>query len=52
MHYNYVVREELRRFIMGVPISIRLDDEVRAELEAQAQSRGSEIMLHWVKPGA
>ena len=40
MHYNYVVREELRRFIMGVPISIRLDDEVRAELEAQAQSRG------------
>ena len=25
---------------MGVPIPIRLDDEVRAELEAQAQSRG------------
>jgi hypothetical protein len=25
---------------MGVPISIRLDDHVRAELEAQAQSRG------------
>ena len=25
---------------MGVPISIRLDDEVRDELEAQAQARG------------
>jgi hypothetical protein len=25
---------------MGVPISIRLDDHVRTELEAQAQSRG------------
>jgi hypothetical protein len=25
---------------MGVPISIRLDDHVRAELEAQAQARG------------
>ena len=25
---------------MGVPISIRLDDEVRAELEAMARSRG------------
>lgn len=25
---------------MGVPISIRLDDEVRDELEAQARSRG------------
>ena len=25
---------------MGVPISIRLDDDVRQELEAQAQSRG------------
>lgn len=25
---------------MGVPISIRLDDDVRAELEAQARSRG------------
>lgn len=25
---------------MGVPISIRLDDEVREELEAQAQIRG------------
>ena len=25
---------------MGVPISIRLDDDVRHELEAQAQSRG------------
>ncbi len=25
---------------MGAPISIRLDDDVRAELEAQAQSRG------------
>ena len=25
---------------MGVPISIRLDDDVREELEAQAQSRG------------
>jgi GNAT superfamily N-acetyltransferase len=25
---------------MGVPISIRLTDEVRAELEAEAQSRG------------
>jgi GNAT superfamily N-acetyltransferase len=25
---------------MGVPISIRLDDDVRAELEAQARGRG------------
>jgi hypothetical protein len=25
---------------MGVPISIRLDEDVRQELEAQAQSRG------------
>jgi hypothetical protein len=25
---------------MGVPISIRLDDDVRAELEAQARARG------------
>ena len=25
---------------MGVPISIRLDDDVREELEAQARSRG------------
>ena len=25
---------------MGVPISIRLDDDVRDELEAQARSRG------------
>ena len=25
---------------MGVPISIRLDDDVRQELEGQAQSRG------------
>lgn len=25
---------------MGVPISIRLDDDVRHELEGQAQSRG------------
>lgn len=25
---------------MGVPISIRLDDEVRVELEAQARTRG------------
>jgi GNAT superfamily N-acetyltransferase len=25
---------------MGVPISIRLDDDVRDELEAQAQARG------------
>jgi hypothetical protein len=25
---------------MGVPISIRLDDDVRAELEAQAHARG------------
>jgi hypothetical protein len=25
---------------MGVPISIRLDDDVRAELEAQARLRG------------
>jgi GNAT superfamily N-acetyltransferase len=25
---------------MGVPISIRLDDDVREELEAQAQGRG------------
>ncbi len=25
---------------MGVPISIRLDDDVRTELEAQAQSQG------------
>ena len=25
---------------MGVPISIRLDDDVRSELEDQAQSRG------------
>jgi hypothetical protein len=25
---------------MGVPISIRLDDDVREELEAQAQARG------------
>ena len=25
---------------MGVPISIRLDDEVRGELEAQASSKG------------
>jgi hypothetical protein len=26
--------------MMGVPISIRLDDHVRTELETQAQSRG------------
>lgn len=25
---------------MGLPISVRLDDAVRAELEAQAQARG------------
>jgi GNAT superfamily N-acetyltransferase len=25
---------------MGVPVSIRLDDDVRAELEAQARGRG------------
>ena len=25
---------------MGVPISIRLDDDVRAELESQARARG------------
>jgi GNAT superfamily N-acetyltransferase len=25
---------------MGMPISIRLDDDVRGELEAQAQARG------------
>jgi GNAT superfamily N-acetyltransferase len=25
---------------MGIPISVRLDDEVRSELEAQAQTRG------------
>jgi antitoxin component of RelBE/YafQ-DinJ toxin-antitoxin module len=25
---------------VGVPISIRLDDDVRAELEAQAQAHG------------
>ena len=25
---------------MGVPVSVRLDDEVRSELEAQARSRG------------
>jgi hypothetical protein len=25
---------------MGVPISVRLDDDVRSELEAQAQSQG------------
>jgi hypothetical protein len=25
---------------MGVPISVRLDDDVRIELEAQAQSQG------------
>jgi hypothetical protein len=25
---------------MGVPVSIRLDDDVREELEAQAQARG------------
>jgi len=25
---------------MGVPVSIRLDDDVRAELEAEARSRG------------
>ena len=25
---------------MGVPISIRLDDDIRDELEAQAQARG------------
>ena len=25
---------------MGVPISVRLDDDVRRELEAQAQERG------------
>ena len=25
---------------MGVPISIRLDDDIRDELEAQAQTRG------------
>ncbi len=25
---------------MGVPISIRLDDDVRSELEAQARARG------------
>jgi hypothetical protein len=28
---------------VGVPISIRLDDDVRAELEAQAQARGIEL---------
>ena len=26
---------------MGVPISIRLDDDVRAELEAQARAQGA-----------
>lgn len=26
--------------IMGLPVSIRLDDDVRAELETQARSRG------------
>ena len=25
---------------MGVPLSIRIDDEIRAELEAQASARG------------
>jgi GNAT superfamily N-acetyltransferase len=25
---------------MGVPVSVRLDDDVRSELEAQARSRG------------
>lgn len=38
MHYNRVVR--LERGGMGSPISIRLDDDVREELEAQAQVRG------------
>jgi hypothetical protein len=28
---------------MGVPIAVRLDDEVRLELEAQAQQRGIDI---------
>jgi hypothetical protein len=33
-----VVHSERRK--MGSPISIRLDDDVREELEAQAQARG------------
>ena len=28
---------------MGAPISIRLDDDVRGELEAEARSRGIEL---------
>ncbi len=35
-----VVRSDYARWCYGCPISIRLDDDVRHELEAQAQSRG------------
>jgi hypothetical protein len=40
MHYTHVVSESATQGVMGVPISIRLDDDVRIELEAQARSRG------------
>lgn len=39
MSYERSVRH-MEGFHMGAPISIRLDDEVRHELEAQASSRG------------
>ena len=31
---------------MGVPVSVRLDDDVRGELEAQAQARGVGLSTH------
>ncbi len=40
MHYIHVVEAQTTWETMGVPISIRLDDDVRRELEAEARSRG------------
>ncbi len=40
MHYICVVCRSDTWGVMGVPISIRLDDEVRDELETQARLRG------------
>lgn len=38
--YIGVVTAQITEGAVGVPISIRLDDDVRAELDAQASSRG------------
>jgi post-segregation antitoxin (ccd killing protein) len=37
--YIYVVHHRTTRLAMSAPISVRLDDKVRAELEAQARAR-------------